>query len=78
MLQPGPSACRGSRLLPTSANGCAAFGQYRPDPGGGYLPWAIQVLEVSHASISQMSFFLASVDPERLFPSFGLPLHLDG
>jgi hypothetical protein len=24
-----------------------------------------------------MSFFLDLLDPERLFPSFGLPLHLD-
>ena len=38
MVQPGPSGCRGSRLVPTSANGCPAFGQYRPDPAGGYLP----------------------------------------
>ena len=47
MVEPGPSACRGSRLLPTSANGCPAFGQYRPDPAGGYAPWALQVLEIS-------------------------------
>ena len=28
------SGCRGSRLVPTSANGCAAFGSYQPDPDG--------------------------------------------
>src|SRR5207245_2881006 len=39
MVQPGPSGCRGSRLLSTSANGSPAFGQYRPDPAGGYAPW---------------------------------------
>ena len=78
MVEPGPSACRGSRLLPTSANGCPAFGQYKPDPAGGYAPWALQVLEVSGGAIAQMSFFLAFLDPERLFPAFGLPLHLDG
>jgi RNA polymerase sigma-70 factor (ECF subfamily) len=77
MVQPGPSACRGSRLLPTSANGCPAFGQYKIDPAGGYAPWAIQVLEISGGAISHMSFFLAFLDPERLFPAFGLPLHLD-
>ena len=33
MLEPTPSLCRGSRLLPLSANGCPAFGQYKPDPG---------------------------------------------
>ncbi len=78
MVQPGPSACRGSRLLPTSANGCAAFGQYRPDPAGGYSPWAIQVLEIAEGRIAGMAFFLDLVDPERLFPMFDLPLHLDG
>jgi RNA polymerase sigma-70 factor, ECF subfamily len=77
MVQPGPSACRGSRLLPTSANGSPAFGQYRPDPAGGYSAWAIQVLEISGGRIAGMSFFLDMLDHERLFPAFGLPTHLD-
>ncbi|HLH29347.1 MAG TPA: nuclear transport factor 2 family protein, partial [Acidimicrobiales bacterium] len=77
MVQPGPSACRGSRLLATSANGCPAFGQYRVDPAGGHAPWAIQVLEISGGAIAQMSFFLSALEPERLFASFGLPPHLD-
>lgn len=77
MVEPGPNQCRGSRLLATSANGCPAFGQYKPDPEGGYMPWALQVLEISRGEISGMQFFLAPLDPERLFPSFGLPLHLD-
>jgi RNA polymerase sigma-70 factor (ECF subfamily) len=77
MVQPGPSACRGSRLVATTANGCPAFGQYRRDPRGGYAPWALQVLEISAGKITEMSFFLDLLDPERLFPSFGLPLHLE-
>jgi len=77
MVQPGPSACRGSRLVAASANGCPAFGQYRPDPAGGYAPWALQVLEVSGDRIAGINSFLAFLDPERLFPQFGLPLHLD-
>ena len=77
MVEPGPSGCRGSRLVPTSANGCAAFGQYRPDPAGGHAPWALQVLEISDGLITGMTFFLAFLDPERLFPEFGLPLYLD-
>jgi RNA polymerase sigma-70 factor (ECF subfamily) len=77
MLEPGPSQCRGSRLVATSANGCPAFGQYKPDPDGGYTPWALQVLEISGGEITGMQFFLAFLDPERLFPAFGLPLHLD-
>jgi len=77
MVLPGPSACRGSRLLPTTANGCPAFGQYRPDPAGGHTPWALQVLEISGGKITAMNFFLDFLDPERLFPAFGLPVHLD-
>ncbi|MGH9170678.1 MAG: sigma-70 family RNA polymerase sigma factor [Acidimicrobiales bacterium] len=77
MVQPGPSDCRGSRLLPLRANGCPGFGQYRPDPNGGYAPWAIQVLEIAGGRIAEMSFFLAFLEPERLFTHFGLPLHLD-
>ena len=77
MVEPGPSGCRGSRLLPARANGCPAFGQYRVDPAGGYTPWALQVLEISGGRITGMNFFLAVLDAERLFPSFGLPLHLE-
>ena len=65
---PGPSACRGSRLVPTTAaNGCPAFAQYRPDPAGGYAPWALQVLEISAGRIVGMSFFLTLDDGGRLF-----------
>src|SRR5581483_10891266 len=78
MVEPGPSGCRGSRLVATSANGCPAFGQYRIDPAGGYAPWALQVLEVSAGRITGMNFFLDFLDPQRLFPAFGLPVHLDG
>jgi RNA polymerase sigma-70 factor (ECF subfamily) len=77
MVQPGPSGCRGSRLLPTTANGCPAFGQYRPSPDGVWRPWALQVLEISGGRIAEMAFFLDFLDPERLFPSFGLPLQLE-
>ena len=77
MVEPGPSACRGSRLFPVSANGCPAFAQYKPDPAGGFTPWAIQVLEISEGRIAGMSFFLALLDLERIFPFFGLPLHLE-
>jgi len=77
MLEPEPSRCRGSRLVATSANGCPAFAQYKIDPEGGYAPWSIQVLEISGGKIAELAFFLAFMDPERLFPAFGLPLHLD-
>src|SRR5204863_4301995 len=36
--------CRGSRLLATSANGCPAFGAYKPSGPGTFDPWAIQVI----------------------------------
>jgi RNA polymerase sigma-70 factor (ECF subfamily) len=73
MVQPAPSACRGSRLIPVRANGCPAFGQYKPDPNGGLAPWALQVLEITGDRIARMTFFL---DTAALFPSFGLPAHL--
>jgi RNA polymerase sigma-70 factor (ECF subfamily) len=68
----GPGAgCRGSRLIPTVANGLPAFGQYRPSgPGGSYEPWALQVLEISGGQIVGFNAFL---DTDTLFPLFGLP-----
>jgi RNA polymerase sigma-70 factor (ECF subfamily) len=68
----GPGiGCKGSKLVPTVANGLPAFGQYRPSgPGGTYEPWALQVLELSDGRIVGYTAFL---DTERLFPLFGLP-----
>jgi RNA polymerase sigma-70 factor (ECF subfamily) len=68
--------CRGSRMVPApSANGTAAFGQYKPSASGGYEPWALQVLELAGGKIGELTFFL---DTERLFGLFGLPDRLDG
>ena len=69
--------CSGSKLLRTSANCCPAFGQYRPDPDGGYAPWAIHVLEISGGRVASINSFLDLLDVEDLFGSFGLPAHLD-
>jgi len=66
--------CKDSRLIPTSANGMPAFGQYKPDPNGGLEPWSLQVLEISGGRVSGITFFL---DTEKLFPLWGLPPHLD-
>jgi RNA polymerase sigma-70 factor (ECF subfamily) len=68
------SGCRGSRLLPVTANGSPAFGQYRPSPDGGHEPWALQVIEVSAGRITGLNSFL---DTARLFPLFGLPARLE-
>ncbi len=66
--------CRGSRLLPTVANGSPAFGQYRPSgPHGEHEPWALIVLEIADGRIKGMSSFL---DTARIFPLFGLPATL--
>ncbi|MFE1413356.1 sigma-70 family RNA polymerase sigma factor [Streptomyces sp. NPDC058746] len=72
----GPAiGCRGSRLVPTTANGTPAFGQYRPHPdGNGYVPWALQVVEFSGDRIISITAFR---DTGRLFPLFGLPDCLD-
>ncbi|MFF2653242.1 sigma-70 family RNA polymerase sigma factor [Streptomyces sp. NPDC058045] len=69
------SVCRGSRLLPTAANGSPAFAHYHPSPsGGGYDAWAIMVIEISAGRITGINSFL---DTARWFPLFDLPLHLD-
>ena len=67
--------CRGSKLVPTVANGSPAFGQYRRDPdGGGYHAWALQVLEIVAGEIVGLNAFL---ETERWFPMFDLPLRLE-
>ncbi|GGU62969.1 DNA-directed RNA polymerase sigma-70 factor [Streptomyces albospinus] len=68
----GPGCgCEGSRLVPLSANGMPAFGQYRADG----KPWAIQVVEIAGGRITALNSFL---DTERLFPLFGLPMRYEG
>ncbi|HUQ62329.1 MAG TPA: sigma-70 family RNA polymerase sigma factor [Acidimicrobiales bacterium] len=65
--------CRGSRLIATEANGCTAFGAYKPAGNGMLEPWAIQVIEVSAGRITGLHHF---IDPE-LFTAFGLPARLE-
>ncbi|WP_043621363.1 sigma-70 family RNA polymerase sigma factor [Nonomuraea candida] len=57
--------CAGSRLVPTRANGCPAFGQYLNGE-----PFALLVLEVSGGVVVGETTYL---DP-GLFPFFGLPM----
>ena len=66
----GPGiGCKGSRLVPTSANGLPAFGQYKPSgPGGALEPWSLVVVEISGGQITGLDFFL---DTASLFPLFG-------
>jgi RNA polymerase sigma-70 factor (ECF subfamily) len=74
MLEPLPSMCRDSIMVPAGqVNGMPAWGQYKPEPGGGHTPWALQVHEVSGGRISRMTFF---IDTERIFPELGLPARL--
>ncbi len=72
LLGPG-HGCRGSRLVPTAANGLPAFAQYRCDPDGGYAAWALIVLELADDRIVGVNNFL---DTATLFPRFGLPARL--
>ena len=68
------SGCRGSRLIPTVANGLPAYGQYRPSASGeGHDPWSLLVLEITDGRIKGICNFL---DTKRLFPLFDLPPHL--
>jgi RNA polymerase sigma-70 factor (ECF subfamily) len=72
MLGPG-AGCRGSRMIETSANGCPAAAQYRPDPAGGHTPWGLHVFDIRDGKVAAINTFL---DTDRLFPLFGLPAHL--
>jgi RNA polymerase sigma-70 factor (ECF subfamily) len=65
--------CKGSRLVPTRANGCAAFGSYRVGGPRSHRPFALQVIEVAEGRVSGHHNFLF---PE-LFPAFGLPPSLE-
>ncbi len=64
--------CRGSRVVATDANGGGAFASYRPDPAGGFSPWALHIIEVSDDRIIGDHDFLDT----ELFAAFGLPAHL--
>jgi RNA polymerase sigma-70 factor (ECF subfamily) len=73
----GPGiGCQGSKLIPVgTANGSAAFGQYKPGADGKTLePWSIQVVELTPEGVGEITFFL---DTAKLFPLFGLPMRLD-
>jgi RNA polymerase sigma-70 factor, ECF subfamily len=73
MLGPG-HGCRGSRCVPVRANASMSFGQYRPDPAGGWHPWGLVVLEDDGAGrVTGITTFL---DTSTWFPRFGLPDHL--
>ncbi|MDT0419932.1 sigma-70 family RNA polymerase sigma factor [Streptomyces evansiae] len=69
------SVCRGSRLVPTVANGAPAFGHYHPEPdGSGFTPWAVQVMDLDAGRVRGVHCFLNAA---RWFPLFGLPTRLD-
>ncbi len=73
----GPGiGCKDSRLIPAgTANGLAAYGQYKPsETGPGRDPWALLLVELGDGGVARMTFFL---NPERLFKLFGLPPRLD-
>ena len=73
MLAGRGSGCRGSKLVPTAANGLPAFGQYRPGEPGRAPAWALIVLELSGDRIARLNSFL---DTSTLFPLFGLPAEI--
>lgn len=65
------AACAGSKLVPVSANGSPGFAHYKPaEDGDGFVPWAVQVIDIQDGAITGMHCFL---DVPRWFPLFGLP-----
>jgi RNA polymerase sigma-70 factor, ECF subfamily len=74
-VEPTPSLCADSVLVPVKANGVAsAWGQYKPDPDGGRAPWTVQLHEVIDGKFSRLTYFH---DRAALFPLFGLPPRID-
>ncbi|HEU0130022.1 MAG TPA: sigma-70 family RNA polymerase sigma factor [Mycobacteriales bacterium] len=67
------AGCRGSRLIPVSANGSPAFAAYKQSGPGRWAPFALQVVEPSGGRLVALHHFL---DAERLFAAFGLPPEL--
>ena len=68
------AACEGSRLVPLTMNGTAAFASYKPsdDDAARLDPWAIQLIEVRGGAISGHHNFIGP----GLFSDLGLPDHL--
>jgi len=65
--------CKGSRLVPLSANGGPAAAVYHSAPDGSYTAWAIVLVEVSAGRIAGLHHFLYP----KLFAAFGLPPRLE-
>jgi RNA polymerase sigma-70 factor, ECF subfamily len=72
MLGPGRE-CAGSRLIPVSLSGCPAVAQYRADPAGGHMAFAVHVLDITDGRIREISTFL---EMAHAFSAWGLPSHL--
>jgi RNA polymerase sigma-70 factor, ECF subfamily len=69
------SVCRGSRLIPTVANGMPAFAHYHAaGDGPGHTAWALMVMDIRDGRIAGINSFL---DTARWFPLFGLPERLE-
>ncbi|MFF3555552.1 sigma-70 family RNA polymerase sigma factor [Streptomyces tsukubensis] len=69
------SVCRGSRLVPTVANGMPAFAHYHEaEDGSGHVPWALMVMDIRDGKIAGINSFL---DTDRWFPLFDLPARLE-
>jgi RNA polymerase sigma-70 factor (ECF subfamily) len=67
-------ACAGDRLVTTTINGTPGFGQYRPDPDGRLLPFALVLVELRDGLIAHLVTFLGI---QHRFTEFGLPAVLD-
>ena len=78
MVEPGterlPGLAPAARPRPTAARRSGSTGRTRP---AATRRGRCRCSRSQADEITGMSFFLAFLDPERLFPEFGLPLHLD-
>jgi RNA polymerase sigma-70 factor, ECF subfamily len=75
------AACRGSKLVGLTANGCPAFAIFKADAeSGDWLPWSVTILEPAAGeggtAVAGVHNFLAPLLTPQLFASFGLPERL--
>ncbi|AKU17462.1 RNA polymerase subunit sigma-70 [Luteipulveratus mongoliensis] len=69
----GPGAvCRGSRVVPTSSNGCPAVAVYHPREDGTYGAFAVHVLDIDDGQITAITHFMGA----GVFGDFELPAEI--
>ena len=67
-----PGGAHDMPMIATQANGQPAYGLYMRTPGGDFVPFQLQVLELDGDKVRHVTAFF----DHTLFPTFGLPTRL--